>query len=176
MTQLLIFQIISIILIAAILLAWQMSVTRRNRRSWEQILSRLRVDWSGHALSESFPWRPEMPLSPDETWLQIQGAHGLCVMYRNAGVMLEIADYAVRNSTAEHEVDPMVIAALRSDALQIRIFVLLALVQYGFLRATAGVRISAQRTATHYTMLTARLITLLQDHAAIILPNFIEVV
>lgn len=176
MTQLLIFQIISIIVIAAVLTAWQVSVRRRNRRSWEQILSRLRMDWSGHALSESFPWRPEMPLSPDETWLQIQGVRGLSVMFRNAGVMLEIADYAVRNSTADFEADPLTIAALRSDALQIRIFALLGLMQYGFLRATAGVRTSAQRTAIHYTMLTARLITLLQDHAAIILPNFIEAV
>jgi ABC-type multidrug transport system fused ATPase/permease subunit len=176
MTQLLIFQIISILLIAAVFVAWQVSVKRRNRRSWEQILARLRVDWSGHALSESFPWRPEMPLSPDETWLQIQGVRGLSVMYRNAGVMLEIADYAVRNSTAEHEVDPMLIAALRSDALQIRIFALLGLSQYGFLRTTAGVRTNAQRAAIHYTVLTARLISLLQDHAAIILPNFIEAV
>lgn len=176
MTQLLIFQVISIILIAAILTAWQLSVIRRNRRSWDQILRRLRMDWSGHALSDNFPWHPEMPLSPDETWLQIQGVRGLFVMFNNAGVMLEIADYAVRNSTSEQVVDPMAIAALRSDALQIRIFALIALLQYGFLRATAGVRTSAQHTAIHYTLLTSRIIALLQEHAAIILPKFIEVV
>lgn len=173
---LLVFQIISILAIAAGFTAWQVGARKRNNRSWNQIISRLRVDWSGHALSQNFPWRPEMPLTPDETWLQMQGVRGLCVMYINAGVMLEIADYAVRNSTAEHAVDPMAIAALRSDALQIRIFALLALAQYGCLRATAGVRTNAQRTAILYTSMVSRLLTLLQEHAAIILPNFIDAV
>lgn len=172
----LLLQIVSVLAIAAGLVAWQVSARKRNGRSWIQIISRLRVDWSAHALSQSFPWRPEMPLTPDETWLQLQGVRGLCVMYVNAGVMLEIADYAAHNSTAGYEVDPMAIAALRSDALQIRIFAIVALMQYGLLRASAGSRINAQRTAIQYTAMVARLIAFLQNHAAIILPQFIDCV
>ncbi len=173
---LLVLQITSLILIAVGLTAWRVGVRKRNQRNWDEILGRLRMDWSAQSLSEGFPWRPEMRLGPDEAWLRMQGVRGLCVMYTNAGVMLEIADYATRNSHAGQAADPLAIAALRSDAMQIRIFAIVALMQYGLLRATAGVRTNAQRTAIQYTAMVARLIALLQNHAAIILPRFIECV
>jgi hypothetical protein len=166
-------QILLVALIALILLLWRRNIKRRNTQSWEQLIARLRPDWSAHALSDHFLWRTEMNLAPEEAWKQMQGPRGLIVIYQNARVMLEIADYAVRNSTEQSPVDPMVIAAIRSDAMQIRLLVITALAQYALLRATAGVRINAHRAASLYTDMAARMTSLLQEHAAGILPDFV---
>jgi hypothetical protein len=166
-------QVLVVVAIALFLYLWRRNLKRRNSQSWEQLIARLRLDWSAHALSEHFLWRTEMNLAPDEAWKQMQGPHGLIVIYQNAQVMLEIADYAVRYSSEEHPIDPMVIAALRSDAMQIRLLVIAALIQYGLLRATAGVRTNAHRAATLYTDMAARMTTLLQEHAATVLPDFV---
>lgn len=167
------FQLGIVLLIASFLVAWRRSQRRRNAQSWEQILVRLRHDWSAHTLSEHFLWRNELVLGPEETWKQMHGPRGLVVMYQNARVMLELADFAVKNSDEQNPIDPMVIAALRSDAMQIRLLVIAALVQYGFMHATAGVRTNTHRAAALYTEMAATMTTLLQEHAALILPDFV---
>jgi len=45
-----------------------------------------------------------------------QGAAGAVAMYKNAGVMMEMAEFAARNSA----IDPALLEMLRSDAAQIR--------------------------------------------------------
>jgi hypothetical protein len=91
-------------------------------------------------------------------------------MYQNSRVMLEMADFAARHDAG---VDRVVIETLRSDAMQIRLCVLMALGQYGFSKASEGVRVNAYRAAALYSGMAARLTTLLQDHAAGILPDFV---
>jgi hypothetical protein len=108
--------------------------------------------------------------TPDETWEQIQGARGLCAMYRNAGVMLQMADYAARNSDS---IDLDLLAALRSDAVQIRIGVLKALAQFAFNRASESVRMNAFQVASMYTGMAARMAQLLQASAPDMLPDFV---
>jgi hypothetical protein len=171
-----IYPIAQILLVTILALAfywWRRNLKLRNEQSWEQLIARLRTDWSAHALSEHFLWRTEMKLAPEEAWSKLQGPRGLIIIYQNANVMLQIADYAVRNSSEQHPVDPMLIAALRSDAMQIRLLVIAALAQYALLRATAGVRINAQRAAAVYTDMAARMTSLLQVHAAAKLPDFV---
>jgi hypothetical protein len=91
-------------------------------------------------------------------------------MYQNARVMLEMADFADRNSGS---VDRLVLETLRSDAMQIRLCVLMALAQYGFSQAGEGVRVNAFRAASIYTGMSARMTQLLQEHAAMIVPDFV---
>jgi hypothetical protein len=62
---------------------------------------------------------------------------------------------------------------LRSDAMQIRFCVLLAIGQYGFTQASEGVRINAYRAASMYTAMAARMTQLLQEHAAVMVPDFV---
>ena len=82
-----------------------------------------------------------------------------------------MADYAQRNCA---DVDRLLIETLRSDAMQIRLLVLLALAQYGFTQASEGVRVNAFRTAALYSGMAARMTQLLQEHYAVILPDFVE--
>ena len=149
---------------------WRAGVRRRNTQSWESLIARLRPDWSARELSDHFLWKEGVSATPEETWKRIQGAHGLWAIYQNARVMLEMSDFAFRSCT---NVDRELIETLRSDAMQIRVCVLMALAQYAFSQASEGVRVNAFRAASMYTGMAARMTRLLQDNAAVMLPDFV---
>ena len=107
---------------------------------------------------------------PEETWKRMEGPHGLWVMYQNAKVMLEMADYATRNCV---ECRPCIgrDTTQRRDADQsLR---LMALAQYAFSHASEGVRVNAFRAASMYTGMAARMTQLLQESAAVMVPDFV---
>jgi hypothetical protein len=156
--------------VAAYLARWRNRVRRRNQESWDSLLSRLRHDWSGREVSDQFLWKEGLSATPEDAWIRMEGPRGLWVMFHNAGTMLEMADYAARNSD---QVDRLLVETLRSDAMQIRVCVLMALAQYGFTKASEGVRINAFRAAQMYTGMAARMTQLLQEHAAAIVPDFV---
>ena len=163
-------QIAAIAAIALYLGRWQRGNRRRNSQSWESLLARLRPDWSAREVSDHFLWEEGMSATPDDAWQRMEGPKGLWVMYQNARVMLEMADFATRNSDS---VDRVQIETLRSDAMQIRVCVLMALAQYAFSKASEGVRVNAFRAATIYTAMAARMTQLLQEHAPVIIPDFV---
>ncbi len=100
----------------------------------------------------------------------MEGPRGLWAMYQNARVMLEMADYAAKNCKG---VNRLLIETLHSDAMQIRVCVLMALVQYAFTQTGEGVRVNAYRAAAMYTGMAARMTQLLQIHAAVVVPDFV---
>src|SRR5208337_2155738 len=163
-------QIAAIAAIAFYLVRWQIGVRRRNAQTWDSLLARLRPDWSARELSENFLWREGLSATPEDAWQRMDGPKGLWVMHQNARVMLQMADYAARNCEG---VDRLLIETLHSDAMQIRVCVLMALGQYAFTQASEGVRINAFRAASMYTGMAARMTTLLQDHAAMMVPDFV---
>ncbi len=163
-------EIAAIAALAFYLGRWRSSVRRRNSETWETLLAKLRPDWSARELSENFLWREGLSATPEDAWQRMEGPKGLWVMYQNARVMLEMADYAARNCEG---VDRLLIETLHSDAMQIRVCVLMALAQYAFTQASEGVRINAFRAASMYTGMAARMTSLLQDHAAVMVPDFV---
>lgn len=169
---LLLFQIAAVALAAVVLVRWHKANRRRNEQSWDSLLARLRPDWSARELSDHFLWKDEINATQDDAWQRMEGPKGLWVMHQNAGVMLEMADFAAKNST---DVDLVLLATLRSDAMQIRLCVLMALTQYAFSQAGEGVRVNAFRAAQMYTAMAARMTQLLQEHAAFVVPDFVAV-
>jgi hypothetical protein len=167
---LLLVEIAAIAAIAFYLGRWRANVRRRNSETWETLLAKLRPDWSARELSENFLWREGLSATPEDAWQRMDGPKGLWVMHQNARVMLQMADYAARNCEG---VDRLLIETLHSDAMQIRVCVLMALGQYAFTQASEGVRINAFRAASMYTGMAARMTTLLQDHAALMVPDFV---
>ena len=149
---------------------WRNGIRKRNAQSWESLLARLRPDWSARELSDHFLWKEGLDASPEDAWQRMKGPNGLWVMYQNARVMMEMAEYASRNSD---NVDRVLLETLRSDAMQIRVCVLMALGQYAFSQASEGVRVNAFRAASMYTGMAARMTQLLQEHAAVIVPDFV---
>lgn len=163
-------QIAAIAAIAFYLFRWRMSVRRRNAETWDSLLAGLRIDWSARELSESFLWKEGLNATPEDAWRRMEGPKGLWVIYQNAGVMNEMANYAVKHCEG---VDRLLVETLHSDAMQIRLCVLIALLQYAFTQAGEGVRVNAFRAASMYTGMAARMTQLLQTHAAIMVPDFV---
>ena len=163
-------QIAAVVLVALYLGRWRMNVRRRNSQNWESLLARLRPDWSARELSDQFLWKEGLTSTPEDTWTRMEGPRGLWVMYQNAKVMLEMADYATRNCEG---IDRVLVETLRSDAMQIRVCVLMALAQYAFSQASEGVRVNAFRAASMYTGMAARMTQLLQENAATLVPDFV---
>jgi hypothetical protein len=163
-------QIAAIAAITLLLVRWRMSVRRRNAQTWESLIARLRLDWSARELSDHFLWKEGLNATPEDAWARMEGPKGLWVIYQNARVMLEMADYAAKHCES---VDRLLIETLHSDAMQIRVCVLSALVQYAFTQASEGVRVNAYRAASMYTGMAARMTQLLQEHAAVLIPDFV---
>jgi hypothetical protein len=163
-------QIAAVALVAIFLGYCRASQRRRNSASWESLTARLQSGWSARGLSEHFLWKEGLSSTPEETWEHIKGSQGLWAIYRNAGVMQEMANFAARNSDS---VDHVLLQTLRSDAAQIRICVLTTLAQCAFNQASEGVRLNAFRAASMYTGMAARMTQLIQDNAAMALPDFV---
>jgi hypothetical protein len=163
-------QIAAIAAIALYLVRWQTNVRRRNAQTWDSLLARLRMDWSARELSDHFLWKEGLSTTPEEAWKRMEGPKGLWVIYQNARVMLEMADYAAKNCEG---VDRLLVETLHSDAMQIRLCVITALGQYAFTQASEGVRVNAFRAASMYTGMAARMTQLLQEHAAVLVPDFV---
>jgi hypothetical protein len=154
----------------AYLYHWVLRARRRNAATWGSLMARLRPDWNSRELTDPTLWADALTATAEEKWQRIEGARGLCAMFQNAGVMLEMADYAARNSDT---IDPELVAGLRTDALQIRVSVLEALARYAFCEVNEGICGNALRAASMYTMMTTRMTQLLQVNAAGMVPQFV---
>ena len=163
-------QLAAIVAIALYLVRWRVGVRRRNAQTWDSLLAKLRPDWSARELSDQFLWKEGLSTTPEDAWKRMEGPKGLWVIYQNAQVMLEMADYASRHCEG---VDRLLVETLHSAAMQIRVCVLSALVQYAFTQASEGVRVNAFRAASMYTGMAARMTQLLQEHAAVLVPDFV---
>ena len=163
-------QFVTLAAVVYYLCRWRLSAQRRNSETWESLLARLRPDWSAKELSDRFLWHDGLDATPEDAWRRMEGPKGLLVMYQNAKVLMDMANFAARQCK---DVDPVLISTLHSDALQIRIFVLAALSQYAFTAASEGVRVNAYRAAAVYTGMAARTTQLLQNYAAGMIPDFV---
>jgi hypothetical protein len=165
-----ILQVGSIVGIGYYLYRLRSAAKSRNSQTWESLLGRLRGDWSARELSDQFLWKEGLSATSEDAWERMEGPKGLWVMYQNAQVMLQMADFAAKNSD---NVDRLLLETLRSDAMHIRVCVLMALAQYGFSKASEGVRVNAFRAATMYTGMAARTTQLLQEIAPVMVPDFV---
>lgn len=168
--MLVLLEIASVVAVALYLVWWRNGVKRRNSQSWDSLLARLRPDWSARELSDRFLWQEGLNATPEDAWQRMEGPKGLWAMYQNSQVMMDMADYAARNSSS---VDRLLLETLRSDAMHIRVCVLMALAQYAFTQASEGVRVNAFRAAQMYTGMAARMTQLLQENAAGMVPDFV---
>jgi hypothetical protein len=144
-------------------------VHRRNAASWESILARLRPDWEASALCELCHCEQQCGRTWAERWCRIAGAHGLWAMYSNAGVMLEIADYASQHST----VAEALIADLRSDAMRIRICILQTMARIALNVVNESLCMSVLRAESAYAEMVLRITGLLEASAGQIVPEFV---
>lgn len=166
---LILLQIVAIACLGVYFVRWRRAARRRNAQSWDSLLARLRPDWSARELSDQFLWKEGLNATPQDAWQRMEGPKGLWVMYQNARTMLEMADYAARNSDS---VDRLLLETLRSDAMRIRVYVAVALGQYAFRQLNESICVNAYRAASMYVEMSDRMTELLQVHAAGLVPDF----
>lgn len=163
---LILIQMVAVTTVAIYFMRWRAAVRRRNAQTWESLVARLQPDLGA---SEGRAWMSGSGAAPQEQWQRIHGVAGLWTMYENARVMLEMADYAARNS---NRVDRELLAALRSDAMQIRVCVLTALGKYAFSQVNESICVYAQRAAASYQEMGARMSEMLQGGSMVATPSF----
>jgi hypothetical protein len=140
---------------------WRAGQRRRQAQAWEILVSQLQPNWFGAHLDNRPVLDKDVSASPEELWSSVQGAQGLWSMYENAQVMVELADYAARNSDS---VDRKLIASLRSDAMQIRLSVLLALSKYACKQVNENTCLSVTRAASVYADMVGRTAELIRTN------------
>jgi hypothetical protein len=139
------------------------NIRRRQALAWEMLASNLspkmQRNLPGQELGQQSNRTEEWNATPEEQWRSINGAHGLWAMYEDARVMLDMANYAARNSDT---VDKELLASLRSDAVQIRISVLLALSKYACSQVNESTCANVARAAATYAAMMDHMAQLLQ--------------
>ena len=159
---------------AAYAVHWRRTQSKRRMADWDSIVSRFRSnsEFGFAEITDRYLYSPGIQATPQDIWPRIHGAEGLWAMFVNAGVLMELADYA---STHGGEAIPEVlIEELRSDALQLRLAVLVAMVRYGVSRSGVSASVNAHRAACAYGAMLAHMTTLFQEHSALYFPRFLE--
>lgn len=153
---------------------WRRSQLKRRNAGWDSILSRFRShsEFGFPEISERYLYSPGIQATPENIWPRIHGAEGLWAMFINAGVLMELADYAAEHGS--EQIPEMLIEELRSDALQLRIAVLVGLLRYGVSRSGVSASVNAHRAACAYSAMLTHMTTLFQEHSALYFPRFLE--
>ncbi len=162
-------QIAAVAGVALYFAGWRLDTFRRNHQSWESLLARLQHGWNLKELSGHFPWKEGLCAAPDRTWNEIGGLRGIWAMYKNAGIMLQMADLAARHSGTDDDL----LDRLRADATQIRMGALNALADYAIHQASESVRLRTFQVASAYTGMAAHMTEFLQANAEVALPSFV---
>jgi hypothetical protein len=167
------FEFIVLVVFAIYVEWWRAGERRRQAQVWERLTIQLQPNWYGEGLSDQlngqFSWNPDENATPQQRWLKVQGAQGLWSMYENARVMLDMAEYAARSSSA---VDKESLGALRKDAMEIRVCVLIALSKYACNEVNESTCGNVSRAAMLYADMAARMTKLMRMHRETMVPNF----
>jgi hypothetical protein len=122
-----ILQLAVFLLIAGYLCRVGAGVHRRNERSWSDIVLRL-VPGSGADPGADTAAKIDRCFSRAEIETRASTTQGLRRLFRDAGLMLEMADYAERHGGIEVRA---LVASLRSHAMAIRVGVVMRLLSRG---------------------------------------------
>ena len=164
--------------IAALLIAyaviWRRQQAKRRANSWDAIVGQLRSnEWGIEDISERYLYKGDVRVTTQDVWQRINGCQGLWAMYKNCPVLIQLADYA-----AEHgeNVDQAMLAGLRSDAIQIRLQVITALVQYLFSASPVSASVNAHRAVSTYSAMMVRLTSFVQEYSSALFPSYLDAV
>jgi hypothetical protein len=137
---------------------WRASMRREHAQAWERLLALFQPNWFDGGQVDQNGRKPAENAAPEIRWRNTQSAHSLWSMYENAQVMLNMADYADRNSNS---VDRVLLATVRSDATQIRDCVLIALSKQTGSQVNESARINVSNATSIYSDMVARMAELM---------------
>jgi hypothetical protein len=97
----------------------------RNARSWDSLVARLGSGTLAGIFVADRSEVVEASAIDEDFRSKITSRRGLWAVYKGAGVVLEMADYAERNRSS---IDPALLDSVRNDAMRSRVIALKALV------------------------------------------------
>jgi hypothetical protein len=164
------FEIGAVATVAIYLVCWQVGVRGRRKVAWETLVAHLQPKRADAEFGHDANLNVDLFATPEERWRSINGAQGLWAMYENAGVMLDIANYAATNNT---EADPELITALRRDVFQIRVCVMVALSKYACNQLNEATFATVSRATAYYVDMVKRTAELAQGNGRALAPGFV---
>jgi hypothetical protein len=164
--------------VAALLISyaafWRRQQAKRHRRNWHEIVNQLQGnDWGLEEITEKYLYKGGIRATTEDIWGRIAGCHGLMAMYKNAPVLVQLADYAAAHGDG---VDQAMLETLRSDAFQIRLCVMLALAQHVMSASSVGAAVNAHRATATYSEMLACLTAFIQQYSANLFPSYLDAV
>jgi hypothetical protein len=167
-------QILGVCLLLAYVSHWRKQQWKRGKKSWDEIVAGLSDHgWGIEDISERYLYKSGIRATTQDIWQRITGCSGLWAMYKNAPILVELADYAAKHGDG---IDPELLDRLRRDAFQIRLFVLLALVQHATQAYSSGAAQNAHRATVIYSGMLASLTEFMQEHSALLFPRYLDAV
>jgi hypothetical protein len=142
-------------------------IHRDRTSAWDLLVAQLKSRPSDSA-HKSF-WEEDCDHTPEIDWPRIQNARGLWQMYVNAGVMLKMADYAIRDGAV---IDPELLRQLRSDATQIRVCIFYALSERACTHMTEEARANLSRVTALYCDMANRMLGLIKSDGSMLNHSF----
>jgi hypothetical protein len=133
--------LLQVVVLSAVLAnLWQCRVYmhRRNSSEWGQIAGLIGSVSNMSSLDDWSLWANLMAAEMDRLRRDPRDLRASWTHFRNARIVLEMADYAERNSTPESPlVNPMLLVSLRRDAMNIRIYTLIAFAKCAWPKPTS---------------------------------------
>jgi hypothetical protein len=152
---------------------WKRRQHRMRSSSWEWIASQVasNSEFNFDTISRKFLYEDGIDATPETVWEKINGVMGLWAMFRNAGLFLQLVEYAT-----DHGAEPPeeLLESLRADAMHIRMAVLISIVKYLTTYSEVAARVNAYRAATSYSSMLAHMTKLFQNHSTVLFPRFLE--
>jgi hypothetical protein len=167
-------QVVAAVLLISYAVLWHRQQTKRHRKNWHEIVNQLQGnDWGIEEVTENYLYKGGILATTEDIWTRIEGCHGLMAMYKNAPVLVQLADYAAEHGQG---VNQEMLENLRSDAFQIRLCVMLALAQHIMSASSAGAAVNAYRATTTYSEMLASLTAFIQEYSANLFPSYLDAV
>jgi hypothetical protein len=167
-------QIVLTVLLIAYAAFWRRQQAKRRGKTWNGIVSQLSSnDWGIEEISERYLYKSEVQVTTEDVWQRIHGCKGLWAMYKNSSVLVQLADYAAEHGEG---VDHEMLEGLRSDAVQIRLSVMMALGQYLFSASSVGAAVNAHRAVATYSAMMVRLTAFVQEYSTPLFPSYLNAV
>ena len=94
-------------------------------------------------------------------------------MYKNSPILVQLADYAAEHGEG---VNVEMLEGLRSDAFQIRLYVMLALAQYVLSASSVGASVNAHRAVSTYSTMMVNLTAFIQEYSTSLFPSYLDAV
>lgn len=149
---------------------WGLRRRRSSRMDWNSLVSRIRSNGHVEDIVPGFRWSQAHTFSREDLWKRLDGAQGLWNIYHNAGIYVQLADFARASGASIPE---NIIEELHSDALQLRVCVLLALSQYVMSRSVAS-SIHCGKALTLYCGIASRLTSTFQNFRPELFPDLMQ--